>query len=711
MASAGPVASAVVSPVVSEAPPTSGAELLDIERQLRARPAEAAAALHAAAAQAPTGSEAQIELMLAEALLRAAIHDSAAVNDIAAALAALASPTAQAAAMAARAEWQLKHDSLGRAARLLGDALSTLPEAAAPRLRVRLLRRQGRALESLGRLEESVRVQQQALQLARDRTRLPAWLESEMCASLAYTYHLAEQPERAWSLNAEAIRLARASADELALSGAMTTQGILLSTRNRSAEELQAMEAALAHAQRAGAMREQVLGLANLADFYLKRAEYATALDLARRALPLARQAHDPLIESVALTNGGLALIGLGQPDEGTRLVRQSLLLEERAGAITAMAQIQLELGLMLERAGQLPQAWAALMDHRRLAAEVFQREHQQAMLELQEGFDHDTRQRELALLKAENALKEARLEGRQLRQQLSAGAVLAGALLLAVVVALLRRMRHSNRALRASNATLKVASERDALTGLANRRHFQAVMRSLAQPAAAGAEGAARTAAHTKARTTAPIGGERAPAGPLEGSLLLIDIDHFKRINDTHGHAVGDAVLVETAQRLVATLREQDLTVRWGGEEFLVYARGLPPEQVDVLAERLLAAIGSAPVKHGRERIAVTASIGFATFPLLPERRAIDWERAVDLVDKAMYLAKAHGRNRAYGVRALAAEHQQPGVAPDGLESAWRSGQADLSSLVGPAADNRRAATAGSAQPEATATGSAAAP
>jgi diguanylate cyclase (GGDEF)-like protein len=533
-------------------------------------------------------------------------------------------------------------------------------------------------------------VQQLALQLSEPFA--PAWLKSEQRAALAYTYHLAEQPDRAWSLNAEALDLARAAADELALSGAMTTQGILLGARGRVAEELQAMQAAIDHAQRAGAKREEVLGMANLADFYLKRQEFATALDLARRALPLAREVRDPITESVALANAGLARIALGKTDEGLRLVRQSLLLEERAGSITAMAQIELELGLTLERAGHLPQAWSALMEHRRLAAEVFQREHQQAMLELQEGFDHDTRQRELALLKAENALKEAQLEGRQLRQQLSAGAVAAGVLLLAVVVVLVRRMRHSNRALRDSNALLKVASERDPLTGLANRRHFQAVMQQ-AQAATALAD------------TT----GTADAADALEGSLLLIDVDHFKRINDTHGHAAGDAVLVEVAARLVATLREQDLTVRWGGEEFLVYTRGLPPEQVDVMAERLLAAIGGTPVKLGAQRIAVTASIGFATFPMLPERRPIDWERAVDLVDKAMYLAKAHGRNRAYGVRALTTDHRRPGTAPDELESAWRSGRADLSRVDGPVLETAPQGDARSAGATATASTSAA--
>ena len=93
----------------------------------------------------------------------------------------------------------------------------------------------------------------------------------------------------------------------------------------------------------------------------------------------------------------------------------------------------------------------------------------------------------------------------------------------------------------------------------------------------------------------------------------------------------------------------------------------------------------GGAPVMLGREAIAVTASIGFATFPLQPARRPLAWERAIDLVDTAMYLAKAHGRNRAYGVRAL---HDDDGgtAQPGQLETAWRSGRAEIKPVVGPA-------------------------
>jgi hypothetical protein len=198
----------------------------------------------------------------------------------------------------------------------------------------------------------------------------------------------------------------------------MTIASIIYAALGRSEDELRTSEAALDYARRSGAKRQQVLATANLADFYLKRHDYDTALRLAQQALPLAREVKDRSSESVALTNAGLALIALGQHDAGRALVREALVLEERAGALTQMLDIQEELGHALERAGLLREAWQALSEHRRLADEVYQRKQQQAVLELQEGFDAERRQRELAELQTDNQLKEAQLTQRDLQQR-----------------------------------------------------------------------------------------------------------------------------------------------------------------------------------------------------------------------------------------------------------------------------------------------------
>jgi len=287
--------------------------------------------------------------------------------------------------------------------------------------------------------------------------------------------------------------------------------------------------------------------------------------------------------------------------------------------------------------------------------ASILRDDQQKAILSMQEQYDADGRTRALALLNRENDIKAEQLRRRDLQQRM--GWLLAAAFVLsfAVVTLLYRRVRQTNQLLSTSNEMLKVQSERDPLTGLANRRHFQAAMRQLAHD------------------------------GKLSGTVYLIDIDHFKTINDRHGHGAGDAVLVEVARRLRDTLREQDLIVRWGGEEFLVVVQALGSEQVDTLAQRMLGALDQAPVVAGVHQIPVTGSIGFATFPMGPASLRVSWERAINLVDTAMYLAKAHGRNRAYGVRLLQARDEAAlEEITRSLESAWRDGQVELTLLQG---------------------------
>ena len=636
----------------------SEATVAEIERHLRGQPEQALAALEQLL---PTlRGAARVEALVVRGGLLIRVHEPAAIEQVAQELDRLAvaerQPLATAAAGLLRARAVARGGPAGRADRMLAEATRRLPTDAPASLRLHFLDAQAGIKRSLGKLDAAVALYQQAVALA---DREPAlWRRSEARGSLAYALALAKQPERALEINREGVALAQQAGDLLAQSSAMTVDSIIFGMLGRSADELRTSEAAIDLAHQAGAKQREVLAIANLADFYLKREDYATTLRLSREALPLARQIKDLSSESVALANGGLALVAMGHHDEGQRMVGQALMLEESAGSLTLMLDIQQELGQMLEKVGLLRAAWTALSEYRRLAGEVFQQQQQQAVLELQEGFDAERRQRETALLQTENGLKEAQLLQRDLQQRLWAAGVIGGALTLAVVALLLRRMRRSNAQLQSSNAQLKVASERDPLTGLANRRHLLAVMQ---QSASAGAG--------------------------FDGSMMLIDIDHFKRINDVHGHAAGDKVLVEVAQRLCAALRDEDLTVRWGGEEFLVVVRSLPQLEVEVLAQRLLSAIGSQPVRVGRASIAVTASIGFASFPLPPALRPLAWERAIDLVDTAMYLAKAHGRNRAYGVRALEEEGCATSTAQPGmLETAWRSGRADLTQFAGPA-------------------------
>jgi diguanylate cyclase (GGDEF)-like protein len=136
---------------------------------------------------------------------------------------------------------------------------------------------------------------------------------------------------------------------------------------------------------------------------------------------------------------------------------------------------------------------------------------------------------------------------------------------------------------------------------------------------------------------------------------FYMLDIDFFKTVNDRHGHAAGDAVLVETARRLRSVIRETDFLIRWGGEEFLLVARATHAGDATVLAERLRAVVAESPFDLGDGRsLAITCSIGFASFPFCAgEPRLASWSEVTRLADQALYVAKEEGRNRWIGVEA----------------------------------------------------------
>jgi len=133
---------------------------------------------------------------------------------------------------------------------------------------------------------------------------------------------------------------------------------------------------------------------------------------------------------------------------------------------------------------------------------------------------------------------------------------------------------------------------------------------------------------------------------------------------------------------------------VRWGGEEFLVLVRAMPGTEAEALAQRLLCALADTPVLHEGRPVPVSASIGHGVFPLrcdvAPDggeaALAVDWERAIAFVDSAMYLAKAHGRNGACGIRRVAAADASAlEEMSRALEAAWRDGQVELHLVHGP--------------------------
>jgi diguanylate cyclase (GGDEF)-like protein len=127
--------------------------------------------------------------------------------------------------------------------------------------------------------------------------------------------------------------------------------------------------------------------------------------------------------------------------------------------------------------------------------------------------------------------------------------------------------------------------------------------------------------------------------------SVLLLDVDHFKRINDALGHAGGDAVLRVLGATLQRMVRVEDVVARWGGEEFVVLARGIDGRSALIFAERIRRLVAALSIPWDADRLRVTVSVGVATCS--PAKRFHSAEALVEAADRALYRAKAAGRNR----------------------------------------------------------------
>jgi diguanylate cyclase (GGDEF)-like protein len=160
-------------------------------------------------------------------------------------------------------------------------------------------------------------------------------------------------------------------------------------------------------------------------------------------------------------------------------------------------------------------------------------------------------------------------------------------------------------------------SSTRDALTGAYNRLHFEERLRS-------------EVAYATRHRT--PV------------SLLLIDLDHFKRVNDTYGHPAGDAVLKRAAEACMRALRTEDVFARFGGEEFAVVLRGIELNGAARLGDRLRQAVAGELVEHDGHQIRATLSAGCASLACCVTPSS---DELIAIADRRLYAAKAQGRNR----------------------------------------------------------------
>lgn len=370
-------------------------------------------------------------------------------------------------------------------------------------------------------------------------------------------------------------------------------------------------------------MYTYISALNNIGDIDIRMGDYEGARQVLERAYSLAQMNPDQFEPEVILFNLGYVDVFLGNIEKGLREMREVV---EPARETWSPAELEGLLGEYAEalvHIGQQYEAVNVLIEQRDLREKAYQNEQQKSIAELQNLYDSKDKAMQIELLSQKNELNQQLIENESQKRTILLLLVVVAIFAMIFVAFAYRAARRSNRELKVANSKLAEQSVRDPLTGLLNRRALQNKL--------------------------------RAPHEVSHDAMLLMDVDHFKRINDNLGHAAGDDVLVEVSKRLLQVSRETDMVVRWGGEEFLIYLSNTEASKMPIMAQRMLDVIGSTPIKAGDQEIWVSATAGFISYPFADlNETQMDWEETLQLADMVLYAGKVHGRNQAWGVMAL---------------------------------------------------------
>jgi diguanylate cyclase (GGDEF)-like protein len=369
------------------------------------------------------------------------------------------------------------------------------------------------------------------------------------------------------------------------------------------AERLAASDPSAFTALRNGSLR---------ADLLLATAKPEMAVARIDRIADLAREKQDAYYQARAAMLRGHALMQLDRVEQGMALMQQAEAQFQAKGQMVDVLD-GLDRQINALRQKQRYARAVELMERRQsLWSQLFRNERGRAIAELEARQTAQELEHRIDKLSNENRIQEERLRAEQLGKALAVVAALFAITLCSILVVAIRRARRER-------DTLSDAVRFDALTGASSRYQFQ----------------------RRKPHKT-PAG----KAGDTVAAVVLLDLDHFKAINDKHGHEAGDAVLQAVVERIRRVLVDHDELYRWGGEEFLVILNRREPSRLDTDVLRLLAGIEGEPVRWHDYAMPVSVSGGYVRHPL-----ARDWSApltdAIRWADASLYLAKNAGRRR----------------------------------------------------------------
>lgn len=497
----------------------------------------------------------------------------------------------------------------------------------------RVLRQQGGTLRDLGRFSEAIQAYQKAMRVYEDAGDAAghARVLDQMGTLLALLGRLDEAVEN----HRQAIALAEPLKDTALLASIHLSFANTYGTLNDTDRQLEQLNRCLELARVVQDTDLQLTVAVNLADVYLRRKDWRATLKYADAALKMGREANSASSIAVSQVNRGIALNRMGNAAEGIKEIQAGLEHFKKAQAKNDTAEITGNLAEEYAFAGDWRKAYETEVLFKTLSDELRNVQDRKHIADASASFESDRKQMQIDALNRERR-NQVRL--RLLWTVISLlGLGAAGVLVL------------GRRKLQAANAALADMSLRDPLTSLANRRYLTTrIAEDLAQ-------------IHRMQRIGRTDAGKSRMPVNIDVIFFMIDIDHFKHVNDEHGHAAGDRVLRQFAAILSSTMRDSDTVVRWGGEEFFVVAKHTSRSEASIVAERIRTRVEAHPFDLGEgETIHKTCSIGFASYPFFrKDPSLIAWEKVAEVADQCLYAAKASGRNTWVGVHEADGEAQ----------------------------------------------------
>ena len=520
----------------------------------------------------------------------------------------------------------------------------------------------GELYATLGNFKVALEHNLAAMQTVDEETRQADLRRAKNLNNISRLYLRLKDQKMAFEYNAKATELARKINAKVLMANIANVRGYAYANEEQWQPAIAAYNEAFKIARSIGDRHDQMLSLNNMADAALNQGKYAACVDYAQQALDIAQKDGKLDIVAIAYSNLGVCHMNMGLISQGAAEARRGINFSLQTKASPNIESGLGDLAAAYERAGLYKDALSTLQEQRKLTAELFQSERDKAVSELQVRFNLSERQKQIEALEQKNKLQEVELENKSLQRIIAFLASIVAVAISLAIAWLYRRTQKNNLQLQDANLTLAHQSTRDPLTGLLNRRAFQNFMR-------------------TESKKLQNDNG-----GGFVNVLMILDIDHFKRINDQYGHAFGDQVLIEIGRRLQSILREKDMLMRWGGEEFLIFLYGIPLERVVPVIERALNIVSESPIEFDDHSVTVSISAGYIFQPLPGASHLnLNLDRVLHLSDLALYMAKSGGRNQAIGIEGSQGTSEQMAVLKNGdLQRAIELGVVALRKIDG---------------------------